>query len=94
MYRRIGTYLKSLRNASVSSLLPPGINRIHVIIFDERSFTPDEKIAWAEIPIPQSIFNGETHEEWFPLSGKQGEGIEGTINIILSLHVSIILLAV
>lgn len=29
-------------------------------------------------------FLGETHEDWYPLSGKQGEGVEGMINLVLS----------
>ena len=33
------------------------------------------------------MFNGETIEEWVLLSGKQGEGQEGNINIILSFTV-------
>lgn len=48
----------------------------------------DELIAWAQIPIPSSVFAGQTHEEWFPLSGKQGEGQEGAINLVLSYSVS------
>ncbi|RZB77485.1 CUE domain containing protein [Asbolus verrucosus] len=27
---------------------------------------------------------GETHEDWYPLNGKQGEGVEGMINLVLS----------
>ena len=60
---------------------------ISVEIYDEYAFKMDELIAWAQIPIPQSIFTGETHEEWFPLSGKQGEGQEGAINLVLSFSV-------
>lgn len=56
-------------------------------IFDECSFTMDELIAWAEIPITEAILCGETHEDWYPLSGKQGEGMEGMINIVLSFAV-------
>ena len=48
----------------------------------------DELIAWAHIPIPQPVLSGETHEDWFPLSGKQGEGMEGMINLVLSYSVS------
>lgn len=48
----------------------------------------DELIAWAHIPISQAVLNGETHEDWFPLSGKQGEGVEGMINLVLSYSVS------
>jgi hypothetical protein len=48
----------------------------------------DELIAWAKIPIPSSVMKGETHEDWFPLSGKQGEDKEGMINLVLSYTVS------
>jgi hypothetical protein len=48
----------------------------------------DELIAWAHVPISQAVLNGETHEDWYPLSGKQGEGLEGMINLVLSYSVS------
>lgn len=61
---------------------------ISIEVFDERSFTMDELIAWTQINIPQQIYTGETHEDWYPLSGKQGEGVEGMINLVLSYSVS------
>jgi toll-interacting protein len=61
---------------------------IYLEIYDECSFTMDELIAWAHIPISQAVLSGETHEEWFPVSGKQGEGQEGMINLVLSYSVS------
>lgn len=66
------------------SLLPQGINTLTLEIFDERSFTMDELIAWTQIQIPQQVLNGQTHEDWYPLSGKQGEGVEGMVNLVLS----------
>lgn len=65
---------------------------ISIEIYDERSFTMDELIAWAQINIPQQIFSGETHEDWYPLSGKQGDGVEGMINLVLSYNVSVVIL--
>jgi toll-interacting protein len=70
------------------SLLPQGVTSIYLEIYDECSFTMDELIAWAHIPISQAVLSGETHEDWFPLSGKQGEGLEGMINLVLSYSVS------
>ncbi|XP_050544868.1 toll-interacting protein-like isoform X2 [Daktulosphaira vitifoliae] len=69
---------------TVQTLLPDGINQIHVEIFDECSFKMDELIAWTTIPIPLQIFKGVTIEQWYNLTGKQGPNHEGTINIIMS----------
>jgi len=45
----------------------------------------DELIAWGHIEIPaQVIQKGETHEDWYMLSGKQGENQEGMINLVFS----------
>lgn len=44
----------------------------------------DELIAWTQVTIPKQVMQGETHEDWYPLSGKQGEGVEGMINMVLS----------
>ena len=46
-------------------------------IFDEKSFTKDERIAYATIPIPTQLFDGETVNEFYNLSGKQGLDQEG-----------------
>lgn len=72
-------------------LLPQGVNTIYIEIYDERSFMMDELIAWSQITIPQQVMAGETHEEWYPLNGKQGEGLEGMINLVLSYSVSYLL---
>ncbi len=48
-----------------------------VEIFDEKSFTKDERIAYATIPIPTQLFDGETVNEFYNLSGKQGLDQEG-----------------
>lgn len=70
-------------------MVPPGVKFINVEIYDERSFTMDELIAWAQIPIPPAVFKGQIHEEWFALSGKQGDGLEGSVNLVLSYMVSL-----
>lgn len=53
----------------------------------------DELIAWGHIEIPpQVIQNGETHEDWYMLSGKQGDNQEGMINLVFSYTVKLIIL--
>ncbi|CAD7086414.1 unnamed protein product [Hermetia illucens] len=71
-------------NRVIHSQLPAGVNKISIEIYDECSFKMDELIAWAEIPIPEKVLRGETHEDWYPLSGKQGDGLEGSIDLVLS----------
>lgn len=47
----------------------------------------DELIAWTQIQLPPQVLKGETHEDWYPLTGKQGEDAEGMINLVFSFMV-------
>ncbi|KAL5280977.1 TOLLIP family protein [Megaselia abdita] len=71
-------------NRVIQSQLPTGVNSLSIEIYDECSFKVDELIAWTTIPIPESVLRGETHEHWYTLSGKQGDDLEGSINVVLS----------
>ena len=53
-------------------------------IYLQRYLALDDRIAWGYYELPQSLFEGETIEEWIVLSGKQGDGKEGNLNVILS----------
>lgn len=53
----------------------------------QRYLALDDRIAWAYYEFSTDLLSGETIEEWVALSGKQGEGQEGNINIILSFTV-------
>jgi toll-interacting protein len=79
-----------LQGLLLFSFLPPGVTQIYIEIYDECSFVMDELIAWGHIEIPpQVIQKGETHEDWYMLSGKQGENQEGMINLVFSYTVRI-----
>lgn len=52
----------------------------------------DERIAWGLIAIKDSVFEGETLEDWYALTGKQGEDKEGMINLVFAYRVGMILL--
>lgn len=56
---------------------------MYLEVFDERAFTTDERVAWAHLVIPPAVFNTETIDEWYPLSGALGEGKEGMINLVV-----------
>lgn len=71
-------------NAVIHCQMPVGVNTIRLQIYDECNFTMDELVAWTDILIPDGVFRGETHEDWYPLTGKQGEDQEGFINLVLS----------
>ena len=57
----------------------------------KRAFTMDDRVAWGHITIPQRVFEGETVDDWYPLNGKQGDGKEGAVNIVLTYTVSCLL---
>ncbi|VDM97916.1 unnamed protein product [Thelazia callipaeda] len=71
-------------NRIINTYLPHGVESFYLQIFDEKAFTVDECIAWSHIVLPNGIFNGEIIDDWYQLSGQQGEGKEGIINIIIS----------
>lgn len=68
-------------------MVPHGIQTISIEIFDERSFTMDELIAWTLVMIPAKVLNGEPEENWYNLSGKQGEDAEGMIFLVITYSV-------
>lgn len=71
-------------NRIVNAYLPHGVESIYVQIYDEKAFSNDECVAWAHIVLPSGIFNGEVIDDWYQLSGAQGDGREGVLNLIIS----------
>ncbi|XP_065051671.1 toll-interacting protein B-like [Rhopilema esculentum] len=70
-------------NQTFNIPLPDGENRMFIEMFDECAFSPDERIAWGHILIKDEVIAGETVDDWYSLTGKQGTDKEGMINIIL-----------
>ena len=71
----------------IYSYLPVGVKNISVEIYDECALTMDELVAYGQIPILESLFRRESIDDWFQLSGKQGDNKEGSIHLILTLLV-------
>ncbi|CAF0798709.1 unnamed protein product [Brachionus calyciflorus] len=63
--------------------LPHNVDTLSIEIYDEKSFTQDELIAFVKYPLPSQLFDGIFVDEWIPLSGRLGEHKEGYINIHL-----------
>uniref|UniRef100_A0A1I7T8R1 CUE domain-containing protein n=1 Tax=Caenorhabditis tropicalis TaxID=1561998 RepID=A0A1I7T8R1_9PELO len=71
-------------NRTLNAYLPMNVESIYVQIFDEKAFGPDEVIAWVHVMLPPTIFNGDNVDDYFQLSGQQGEGKEGMIHLHFS----------
>ncbi|CAI5437409.1 unnamed protein product [Caenorhabditis angaria] len=71
-------------NRTLNAYLPMNVESVYVQIFDEKAFGPDEVIAWVHIILPTEIFNGDTVDDYFQMSGPQGEGKEGMIHLTFS----------
>lgn len=60
------------------------IDHIYLEIFDEGKMLANKKVAWTKIKLPDSVKNGETSDDWWPLTGELGNEKEGTVHIIFS----------
>jgi toll-interacting protein len=73
-------------NRDIRTQLPTGVRSISIEIYDECNFTMDELIAWGEVRIPDNVLCGETFQQWYSLSGKQGDGVEGMVELVMSFN--------
>jgi toll-interacting protein len=60
---------------------------MYIEVYDECAFSIDERIAWGMIEIPTRVLEGELADDWYPLSGRQGDEKEGVVNLLLEYRV-------
>jgi toll-interacting protein len=74
-------------NKTINCFTVRGTKYIDVEVYDECTFSTDSLIAHASIPIPDTVLQAqELCDDWWPLSGQEGEGKEGMIHLVLSMQ--------
>ena len=74
-------------NKTVNCFLVAGTKNIDIEIYDECTFSTDSLIAHTSVPLTETLMKRqEMLDDWWPLSGQEGEEREGMVHLILSVQ--------
>jgi len=74
-------------NKTINCFLMAGARTVDAEIYDECTFSPDSLIAHTSVAIPEDVLaKGQMVDDWWPLSGQEGEDKEGLLHLILSMQ--------
>jgi len=74
-------------NKTINCFLMAGAQTVDVEIYDECTFSPDSLVAHTSVTIPEIVMaKGQMVDDWWPLSGQEGEDKEGLLHLILSMQ--------
>ena len=71
-------------NKTVNCFVIAGTRSLDIEIYDECTFSTDSLIAHTSVPFTDSMLGAEMVDDWWPLSGQEGEEREGMIHLVLS----------
>jgi len=75
-------------NKTINCFLLAGTKAIDVEIYDERTFSQDQLVAHSAVSLTERVLTGgEMVDDWWPLSGQEGEEREGMLHLILSMQI-------
>jgi len=74
-------------NKTVNCFLVAGTKSLDIEIYDECTFSTDSLIAHTSIPFTEKLMSRqEMVDDWWPLSGQEGQEREGMVHLILSVQ--------
>ncbi|CAH8586169.1 unnamed protein product [Schistosoma turkestanicum] len=74
-------------NKTFQCWLHDGVDRLKVEVVSENIIFSNSQVAHAVIIFPRCLLNGIAVDQWFDLSGNQGESSAGSINLIFQCQV-------
>ena len=71
-------------NKTINCFVIAGTKSLDIEIYDECTFSTDSLIAHTSVPLTETLLGSEMVDDWWPLSGQEGEEKEGMVHLILS----------